>query len=360
MIPFLDVAGYQYTGFRQIPNGNIGFTFTLPSNAAPPDLSKAEANGVRGIISRACNAVDIDPTYRLTVEGCRTAGIVPGIYAYLRPTYSTAAAAAEACVAAAAAVGGVPVVMADCEAMLLGPAASVRVEAEWKGRPYADWLHQWLQTVEAGTGRRPIIYTGRWWWDRVLADCGAEFAGYDFVLANYPHQPRSMPQPLWPAVPFQGSEWYEWATTTQGGDPGSSGPTLVSGVPSWAGWQFSSWGKAADYGFSSGGRLDLNVAKPDAWERWTTKQIPTSLTMPRDVGPGDTDWYLVQLIQSLVSGHLAAAGLPVSTPPDAGRPPRTRGRRRRSCGSRASRACRSPASSTPSPGRSCGGFADRA
>ena len=310
MIPFLDVAGYQYAGFRQIPNGNIGFTFTLSPNTPPPDLAKAKANGVRGVISRACNGADTDPTYWHSVQGCRAAGIADGLYAYLRPTYSNASQAVDALLIAASSVGGVAVTMADCEAMLLDSAESVRVEAEWKGRRYADWLHEWLEAVEAGTGRRPIIYTGRWWWNRVLAECGAEFADYDFVLANYPHQPASWPQSQWPPVPVDANWWHAWATTEQGGDPGMAEPMLVSGVPTWAGWQFSSWGKAVDYGFSSGGRLDLNVAKPEAWERWTVKRVPTSLTMPRNIGPGETDWYLVQLAQSLVSGHLAAAGRP--------------------------------------------------
>jgi GH25 family lysozyme M1 (1,4-beta-N-acetylmuramidase) len=270
MIPFLDVAGYQYAGFRQTAVGNEGFTFYLPPNTPPPNLEMAKANKVQGVISRAVNATDIDPSYPLTVEACRDTGLVAGLYAYLRPTYSTPQAAADAMLHAFVDSSiGIDIVMADCEAMLLDPAQSVAVESQWKGRRYADWLHEWLAAVQAGTGCQPLIYTGKWWWDRVLADCGQEFAPYDFVLANYPHQPKAMPQQQWPTVPLPADWWHAWATTEQGGDPGMDEPLVVAGVPTWAGWQFSSWAKANDYGFNSGGRLDCNIAKDDAWERWT-------------------------------------------------------------------------------------------
>jgi GH25 family lysozyme M1 (1,4-beta-N-acetylmuramidase) len=311
MKPFLDVAGYQYAGFRQIPDGNIGFTFTVPPNIQPPDLTKAKAHGIAGVISRACNGADTDPTFAYTVAGCRNAGIADGLYGYLRPSYSGPEQAANALLAAAASVGGVLVCMADCEQMLLDRDQSIALEREWAGRRYADWLHAWLWYMEAGTGRKPIIYTGQWWWDRVLADCGHEFVGYDFVLANYPHQPKTMAQPEWPPVPLDANTWHDWATTTQGGDPGSPGPILVKGIPHWEAWQFSSWAKANDYGFTSGGRLDCNVAKPEFWEKWTKRVVPTQLTMPPTTGPGSSDFYLIQLVQALLEVHLKNAGDPL-------------------------------------------------
>ncbi|MET0323626.1 MAG: GH25 family lysozyme [Ilumatobacteraceae bacterium] len=304
MIAVLDTAIYQFADCSQRFVGNT-VEFTAPSVIPLPDLTRATAHGVRGVLARATNASVIDPTYRSTVAAAVRDGVAIGAYAYLRPTFDTAAAHVDAFITAVRDAGVIGVApMADCETMHPVPAVNAGIEAEWAGRRYADWLHAWLDGVEGELGRRPLIYTGAWWWNRMLAGCGAEFAGYDFVVSHYPHQP-STPGSVWPPVPPDATAWYQWARTTQGGDAGVDAPNLPAGATAWAGWQFTSALRAADFGFSSSGGLDGNIVTDEAWARWTAR--PASLRMPPTLRAG-AQGHAVNILQNVLNVWSAGQG----------------------------------------------------
>lgn len=276
MIPFIDVSAWQFPTFNNT-------TFTLGDGWVAPDFTETKARGVRAVVARATNGLRVDPAFTVCTDASNLAGLVTGAYAYLRPNLSSPEVAAQTFLDAIANAVTVDFTMADCE--------SFEGDYTWGQSALADWFETWLRLVEAGTGKRPAIYTGYWWWQPRIGAEGHRFSAYDFVLAAYPHQwPGG--EALWPAVPLDANEWYSWATTTQGGDPGLSyGPTLPEGIPTWGGWQISSWALAADHGFQSG-RLDCDVAKPEVFERWAAAVVtepvpePTPEPAPEPTKPG--------------------------------------------------------------------------
>ena len=230
---------------------------------AKPDFSVAISHGVKFIIARSSIGLVKDEYYDLQAQAAQECGLTQGAYHWVKPHINQARAEAEFFLQSA---GPATFLMADIEENAL-------TVPEWAGRRVADWFHEFLDILEAGHGKQPIIYTGAWWWDPRFGELGQEFAKYDFMVSGYPHQ-WSGGQASWPPVPLDANEWHEWATTTQGGDPGMpQGPRTPRGEDEWSGWQFSSWALAGDYGFVDPGakdvRLDCNVVKPEAWERWS-------------------------------------------------------------------------------------------
>lgn len=69
----------------------------------------------------------------------------------------------------------------------------------------------WLQTVEASTGKRPIIYTNSRWWKNRIKD-GKELAGYRLWIADYADESLRAEQPWVP----DGFEWVFWQISDRG------------------------------------------------------------------------------------------------------------------------------------------------
>jgi GH25 family lysozyme M1 (1,4-beta-N-acetylmuramidase) len=253
----IDTSAWQFPGFDKE-------AMTLPANTVPPDLAKAKARGVSGIYARAFNGVRKDPAFDITVFTGKAAGLAVGAYQYLRPNESSPEAAADAIIGEVNKFGLILPVMADCETFV--------GEEVWSNRQYADWLHVYLDRVEAGLRKRPIIYTGDWWWNRELgAAVGAEFAKYDFMLSDY----------VGTTPPSDGASWWNYATSA-----GRLGPDIVAGDTTWEGWQFTSHLNAADFGFAPG-NLDGNLVKPAAWWNWNVPAppLPTPEPTPAPVPP---------------------------------------------------------------------------
>ena len=96
-----------------------------------------------------------------------------------------------------------------------------------KGGDIVLRMRQMLQRTEELFGKKPIIYTARWWWNPWTLN-NEEFGDYDLWIAHY--------RPAW-LKPYLPAGWDDWQI-----------------------WQHSSSGRVA--GVS--GNCDLNVAK-DAW-----------------------------------------------------------------------------------------------
>lgn len=80
-----------------------------------------------------------------------------------------------------------------------------------------DWTRRYLNTVEALTGRPPIIYTGVNFWKTAMANSN-EFTRYPLWIADY----RGNDQP---EVPGGWPTWTFWQYTDSGSIPGISAAT---------------------------------------------------------------------------------------------------------------------------------------
>ena len=88
---------------------------------------------------------------------------------------------------------------------------------EWKSISREERFKRiqlWLQTVEAATGRVPVIYTEYYTWYELL-DNTERFTRYPLWVANY-----KVEQPKVPANNWGGKGWWMWQTTDRGIVPG--------------------------------------------------------------------------------------------------------------------------------------------
>ncbi|MFJ4658704.1 glycoside hydrolase family 25 protein [Nocardia sp. NPDC088792] len=80
-----------------------------------------------------------------------------------------------------------------------------------------DWTHRYLNTVQALTGRLPIIYTYPNFWKSAMADSN-EFTRYPLWIADYRGNDN-------PEVPGGWPNWTFWQYTDSGNVPGIAGGT---------------------------------------------------------------------------------------------------------------------------------------
>jgi GH25 family lysozyme M1 (1,4-beta-N-acetylmuramidase) len=83
-----------------------------------------------------------------------------------------------------------------------------------------NWTHRYLDTVQALTGRVPIIYTYPAFWRSAMANTN-EFTRYPLWIADYHGAPQ-------PDVPGGWPTWTFWQTTNAGSIPGIGGPTDIN------------------------------------------------------------------------------------------------------------------------------------
>jgi GH25 family lysozyme M1 (1,4-beta-N-acetylmuramidase) len=156
-----------------------------------------------------------NPQFAADKAGARAAGLVVGAYHYARPAMpiSTAIDQANYFLAAAGNVNTVG---------QLAPVLDLEQTGGLNPADLTTWTRTFLRTVEARTGRTPILYTFRTFWTNKIANTAA-FAKY----------------PLW------------FALYNSDKSPGA----LPGGWPSWLIWQYDSGG--AVNGIT--GRVDMNA-----------------------------------------------------------------------------------------------------
>jgi GH25 family lysozyme M1 (1,4-beta-N-acetylmuramidase) len=98
----------------------------------------------------------------------------------------------------------------------LPPVLDLEVDGGLRPADLNAWAAAWLAEVERLTGRRPIIYTGYYFWqDRMGAT--RQFAGYRLWLAQYNGKPAP------DKVPSAWGAWSFWQYTSTGSVPGMVG-----------------------------------------------------------------------------------------------------------------------------------------
>jgi GH25 family lysozyme M1 (1,4-beta-N-acetylmuramidase) len=150
----------------------------------------------------------VDPNYARNSSGAATNGLLYGAYHYYKVAQDPISQANH--FVNTVNNGNIPLAV-DLE--------------DTDGIPHdlGDKVVLFLQTVERLTGRKPIIYTGAWWWNPYMS--GAEWAKeYDLWIARYTTREE-------PPIP---SDWTTWTF-----------------------WQFSNTGSGQEYGAESR-FIDLN------------------------------------------------------------------------------------------------------
>ncbi|GAA5045773.1 glycoside hydrolase family 25 protein [Nocardia callitridis] len=140
----------------------------------------------------------------------RAAGVARGTYHYAHPETSPEA---QAALYAATVLG-------QNGPLDLPPVLDLENSGGLAPADLINWTHRYLNTVQALTGRVPIVYTYPVFWKTAMADSN-EFTQYPLWIADY----RGNPQP---EVPGGWSTWTFWQTTDAGRVDGIGGATDVN------------------------------------------------------------------------------------------------------------------------------------
>jgi lysozyme len=162
------------------------------------DWSAVQASGRSFAFIRVSDGTKFDdPRFATNWSAARSAGIVRGAYQFFRPSEDPVAQANLL-------VSKVGTLEADD----LPPVLDLEVTEGVSATSLRSKVQKWLDAVEAGTGRHPIVYTMA----GMSGSIGTSFGGYPLWVANWgascPHMPSG-----W-------SQWKFWQTSEKGTVPG--------------------------------------------------------------------------------------------------------------------------------------------
>lgn len=167
-----------------------------------PDWDAVAGSGLSFAITRVNHGDFMDPEFDTNWAAIRDVGMIRGAYQYFDP-------------------GGDPVAQAMVfidRVGVLGPGdlpGVIDVESTDGLSPSAVSanVETWIELVEAGTGREPIIYTGSYFWDdNVQTDA---FADHPLWIAHYTN--------ACPNLPMVWQSWAMWQYSSTGSVPGIAG-----------------------------------------------------------------------------------------------------------------------------------------
>ncbi|MEV6770694.1 glycoside hydrolase family 25 protein [Nocardia sp. NPDC051030] len=164
----------------------------------------------------------------------RTAGVARGTYHYARPELPPEP---QAALYAA-------VVLGQNGPLDLPPVLDMENSGGLPPGALIDWTHRYLNTVQALTGRAPIVYTYPNFWRTAMADSN-EFTGYPLWIADYRGNDD-------PELPGGWANWTFWQYTSKGSIPGISGNTDLN-VYSGAQGDFGRFANIPNFGSSASG-----------------------------------------------------------------------------------------------------------
>ena len=198
------------------------------NNPHPIDWAKVVKGGIAGAYIKNTEATNyVNPFFTKDSENATKAGIPWGVYHFAQPGKADAVASARFFVQNGGAKGQLPPAL-DLEVTTLTPQKT------------AQWALTWLQSVQAFSGRKPIIYVGYYF----PASQFPFLAPYDLWLPAYPNGYHpvnnvcTLPRPRVPAP---------WVST------------------GWKLWQFTS----IAHPFGMGGNVDLSAAETAWFTKWT-------------------------------------------------------------------------------------------
>lgn len=252
-VAVLDTSGWQanYAG-----NGR------LRPGALPFEFEKAKARGVQGVIHRVGNGTSLDESFALASQSCQAAELAFGAYYYMQPNRLQAKDAAALVQTWLDQFPRTQLpIMLDCEEYN---------GTQWSKQKLGEYIRVLLLELERLDGRKPLIYSGAWWWNSRVA---GDFTSYDTMQSRYPRYGTVPPSDL--------AEWDQWI-------PWDKPPLDSPGMGEWDGWQFTSDLYGPDFGVPADAattRLDGNVVKPEAWARWTDGAVVNPPPPPQEDPP---------------------------------------------------------------------------
>ena len=168
------------------------------------DWGAVARSGIRYAIVRIGDGTYHDRDFATNWEGARASGLIRGAYQFFEPEQDPAVQA-DIVVAAVGRLGpgDLPVTI-DVEAPSPGVSPG----------EYTRRIHVWVDRVTAGTGRAPIVYTGRYYWDPYVAS--SDFVGLPLWHAQYTSA-------ACPNIDDRWGDWAFWQYTSSGSVPGIAG-----------------------------------------------------------------------------------------------------------------------------------------
>lgn len=167
------------------------------------DWDAVAADGIKFAFARASYGTSKDTYFDQNWAGMKSAGLVRGAYQYWLPSKDPALQAQA-----------MLDIMGPIEAGVLPPVVDVEQTDGLGPAEIASRLATWLQHVEAAIGRKPIIYSGKYFWqDNVQSDA---FVDYPLWIPNYSLDCPDMPSGYW-------SDWHFFQYTSTGSVNGVSG-----------------------------------------------------------------------------------------------------------------------------------------
>ncbi|WP_182345715.1 glycoside hydrolase family 25 protein [Tomitella gaofuii] len=154
----------------------------------------------------------VNPFFVQDSLGIRAAGLARGTYHYADVTADPVAQAAFYST----------VVLGQNGPLDLPPVIDLEDARGQSAQHIIGWLHAYLDTVQALTGRQPMIYTGAWFWRTHMANT-TEFSEYPLWIADYNGGDG-------PTLPLPGGwqDWAFWQYSDAGSVPGISGNVDVN------------------------------------------------------------------------------------------------------------------------------------
>jgi lysozyme len=191
---------------------------------------QVKASGREFAIIRTGDGMYQDPYFAQNWSGAKAAGLIRGVYQFFEPG-EDAVAQANLMLSMMGAIGP-----GD-----LPPMIDVEVTGGQSGATITSKIHQWVNTVQAATGRKPLVYTGTWFWDPNVGS--GDFSSYPLVESYYCSS-------CCPNLPNPWSDFAMWQYSSTGAVPGISGNVDLD--------KFK--GTMADLQLLAGGSLDWSAA----------------------------------------------------------------------------------------------------
>ncbi len=163
------------------------------------------ADGVKFAFVRVSDGLNtFDQKFDKNWAEARAAGLTVGVYQFFRPSQDPIAQA-----------NLLLDHMGELQPGDLPPVIDVEDHGGLSSTTVANKVAQWVQHVEAATGVKPIIYTGRFFWQDYVKT--SAYADYPLWIAHYTNG--------CPNLPSQWSDWTFHQYTDSGTWSGVSGPT---------------------------------------------------------------------------------------------------------------------------------------
>ena len=268
--------GQSTSAVRVCPGPNTVEGIDVSQYQGTIDWTAVKQSGRLFAITRIGDGYGQDPTFDRNWQGIKANGMIRGAYQYFRP-------------------GRDPGMQADIVVAKVGRLqagdlpVTADVEADDGVAPatIAANLRTWMNRVQAGTGKVPMIYTGPYFWDNKVQS--RDFTGNALWVANWGVNCPSLPA-AWPG-------FRAWQYSSTGRVPGISGDVDLdrfngsaqdlqnfAGGPDWAAtyvsqsWPLATMAMVMTAGSTVDSYIELRNTGTKTWDGATR----LGTTMPRD------------------------------------------------------------------------------